>query len=272
MLANLFLLSALLTFGTLTSENVILPQNAVVLNEETTLKTYTSVEGNYTLTIDETNLTFTLTGENESYKGKYIVNALGEYELYINETEFLYKVKVNDELMTFEIFKEITEEEAKEEVIQVVKDFLGQYFNSDLVGQIINWAIDAGLLTVIAGIYFRYRKYKAKSSEEIAKEVEKQIKDTLGNEFSKLSNEQIQNILNKIDKFDESLNIFEQALILAQDKTSEGKKALIEIISARTNNNKTKQIAKTTEHKIINEQKQEEKVKKEVEKEYTPID
>lgn len=249
-------------------------QNANVYSETEviTTKTYTCVEENYTLTISEADKTFTLVGENEEYKGTYKVNALGEYELYINEDEFLYKVKVDDTTMTFEIFKEITEEEAKEEVIQVVKDFLGQYFNSDLVGQIINWAIDAGLLTVIAGIYFKYRKYKAKSSEEIAKEVEKQIKDTLGNEFNKLSNEQIQNILTKIDKFDESLNVFEQALILAQDKTSEGKKALIEIITARSQNHDTLETGKKVEDKIINEQKQEEKVKEEVKKEYTPID
>lgn len=249
-------------------------QNANVYSEGEviTTKTYTCVEENYTLTISEADKTFTLVGENEEYKGTYKVNALGEYELYINEDEFLYKVKVDDTTMTFEIFKEITEEEAKEEVIQVVKDFLGQYFNSDLVGQIINWAIDAGLLTVIAGIYFKYRKYKAKSSEEIAKEVEKQIKDTLGNEFNKLSNEQIQNILTKIDKFDESLNVFEQALILAQDKTSEGKKALIEIITARSQNQDTLATGKKIEDKIINEQKQEEKVKEEVKKEYTPID
>ena len=128
------------------------------------------------------------------------------------------------------------------------------------------------MIQVIAGIYFKYRKYKAKSSEEIAKEVEKQIKDTLGNEFNKLSNEQIQNILTKIDKFDESLNVFEQALILAQDKTSEGKKALIEIITARSQNQDTLETGKKIEDKIINEQKQEEKVKEEVKKEYTPID
>lgn len=252
----------------------IAPQNANVYSEGEviTTKTYTCVEENYTLTINEEDKTFTLIGENEEYKGTYKVNALGEYELYINEDEFLYKVKVDDTTMTFEIFKEITEEEAKEEVIQVVKEFLGQYFNSDLVGQIINWAIDAGLLTVIAGIYFKYRKYKAKSSDEIAKEVEKQIKETLGNEFNKLSNEQIQNILTKIDKFDDSLNVFEQALILAQDKTSEGKKALIEIITARSQNKDTLETGKKVENKIINEQKKEEKVKEEVKKEYTPID
>lgn len=267
MLGQILLASALF-FAPITQ------QNANVYSEEEviTTKTYTCVEENYTLTINEEDKTFTLIGENEEYKGTYKVNALGEYELYINEDEFLYKVKVDDTTMTFEIFKEITEEEAKEEVIQVVKEFLGQYFNSDLVGQIINWAIDAGLLTVIAGIYFKYRKYKAKSSDEIAKEVEKQIKDTLGNEFNKLSNEQIQNILTKIDKFDDSLNVFEQALILAQDKTSEGKKALIEIITARSQNKDTLETGKKVENKIINEQKQEEKVKEEVKKEYTPID
>ena len=79
-------------------------------------------------------------------------------------------------------------------------------------------------------------------------------------------------ILTKIDKFDESLNVFEQALILAQDKTSEGKKALIEIITARSQNQDTLETGKKVEDKIVNEQKQEEKVKEEVKKEYTPID
>ena len=94
----------------------IAPQNAIVYSEGEviTTKTYTCVEGNYTLTINEEDKTFTLVGENEEYKGTYKVNALGEYELYINKDEFLYKVKVDDTTMTFEIFKEITEEKAKE--------------------------------------------------------------------------------------------------------------------------------------------------------------
>ena len=111
MLGQILLASALF-FTPITQQNA----NVYSEGEVITTKTYTCVEENYTLTINEEDKTFTLVGENEEYKGTYKVNALGEYELYINEDEFLYKVKVDDTTMTFEIFKEITEEEAKEEV------------------------------------------------------------------------------------------------------------------------------------------------------------
>lgn len=233
--------------------------------------TYTSVDG-YTLIINEEDKTFTLESENESYKGTYVINALGEYELYINGDEFLYRVEVNNEDNTFILYKEISEEDATNEVIETITNWLENYLNTDLIGQIINWAIDVGLISIIAGIYFKYRKYKAKSSEEIAKEVENKIKETLGNEFSKLSKEQIDTILSKIDNFDDALKVFEQALVLAQDKTSEGKKALLEIITKNTKSEETKKVAEKVEEKVIEEQKKTEAVKEKVKSDYTPID
>lgn len=271
MLENL-LLSSLLIFSPLKTSSTPLVPLAQEGEVVATTKTYTSVDSLYTLEINETDLTFTLVRENESYKGTYKVNALGEYELYINETEFLYKVKVDDTTMTFEIFKEISEEEAYNDVIEVINAWLEQYLTTDFIGQIINWAIDAGLITLVAGIYFKYRKYKAKSSEEIAKEVQNKITEILGSEFNKLSQEQINTILNRIDKFDDALKVFEQALVLAQDKTSEGKKALIEIITKNTKSEETKEVASKVETKIIEEQKQVENAKQEIQKDFTPID
>lgn len=232
--------------------------------------TYSSADG-YTLIINEEDKTFTLESENESYKGTYTINELGEYELYVNN-EFRYRVEVNNEDNTFTIFKEISEEDAEKEVIDTITAWLDNYLNTDLIGQIINWAIDVGLISIIAGIYFKYRKYKAKSSEEIASEVENKIKEVLGNEFSKLSKEQIDTILSKIDNFDDALKVFEQALVLAQDKTSEGKKALLEIITKNTKSEETKKVAEKVEEKVIEEQKKTEEIKNKVKNNYTPID
>ena len=131
----------------------IAQQNANVYSEEEviTTKTYTCVKGNYTLTINDEDKTFTLVGENEEYKGTYKVNALGEYELYINKDEFLYKVKVDDTTMTFEIFKEITEEEAKKlekkfrENSFTLDDYLVQFEQINKMGNI------ADILAMIPG-------------------------------------------------------------------------------------------------------------------------
>lgn len=177
------------------------------------------------------------------------------------------------EATTSETTDDITFEESEQDVIETLKEWLSQAFDSNLVGFIINWAIDAGLITVIAGIYFKYRKYKAKSSQEIANEVKEVVKEVLASCFKDLSKEQQKEIVEKIEKFEGDLDKLKKALILAQDRTAEGKIALLNLIN-ETSENKSdiKEVSKKVETQIQKEVEKEKKVNEKVKDDYQPVD
>lgn len=168
--------------------------------------------------------------------------------------------------------EDITYDESEKEVIETLKEWLLQFFDSNLVGFIINWAIDAGLITIIAGIYFKYRKYKAKSSQEIASEVKEQINEILNASFKDLSKEQQEKIVNVINKLNSEIETLKKALVLAQDKTAEGKIALLNLINETTKEVEVIKEVEKVKEKVIEENNKEKEVNEKVKEKYKPVD
>lgn len=167
---------------------------------------------------------------------------------------------------------DITYEESEQEVIDTLKEWLLQFFDSNLVGFVINWAIDAGLITIIAGIYFKYRKYKAKSSQEIASEVKQQINEVLNASFKDLSKEQQEKIINVVNKLNSEIETLKKALVLAQDKTAEGKIALLNLINETTKEVEVIKEVEKVKEKVIEENNKEKEVNEKVKEKYKPVD
>ena len=153
-----------------------------------------------------------------------------------------------------------------------IREFFEQYLSADMVANIINWAIDSGLLIALFGVYLKYRKYKSLSSEEIAKKVDDRIKQELKESFEKLSVEQLQQLIDKVNSYEDVLNTLEKALILSQDKTAEGKKALLDLISEKTNSSEVKKEASSVKDKVVEEQKTIDEIQEKVKDNYIPID
>ena len=167
-----------------------------------------------------------------------------------------------------------TEDEplTEEGFTEKIREFFEQYLSADMVANIINWAIDSGLLIALFGVYLKYRKYKSLSSEEIAKKVDDRIKQELKESFEKLSEEQLQGLINKVNSYEDVLNTLEKALILSQDKTAEGKKALLDLISEKTNSSEVKKEASNVKDKVVEEQKTIDEIQEKVKDNYIPID
>ena len=167
-----------------------------------------------------------------------------------------------------------TEDEplTEEGFTEKIREFFEQYLSADMVANIINWAIDSGLLIALFGVYLKYRKYKSLSSEEIAKKVDDRIKQELKESFEKLSEEQLQQLINKVNSYGDVLNTLEKALILSQDKTAEGKKALLDLISEKTNSSEVKKEASNVKEKVVEEQKTIDEIQEKVKDNYIPID
>lgn len=167
---------------------------------------------------------------------------------------------------------DIAYEESEQEVIETLKEWLLQFFDSNLVGFVINWAIDAGLITIIACIYFKYRKYKAKSSQEIASEVKEQINEILNASFKDLSKEQQEKIVNVITKLNSEIETLKKALVLAQDKTAEGKIALLNLINETTKEVEVIKEVEKVKEKVIEENNKEKEINEKVKEKYKPVD
>ena len=169
-------------------------------------------------------------------------------------------------------FVDYSMSQAVEDTKNAISEWASKYLNGTMVANVINWAIQSGLLVAVASIYFKYRKYKAMSSNDIAKECEKKINECLNASFKEMSVEQLKEIVDKVGSLEETINTLEKALVLAQDKTSEGKKALLDLITEKTNDKEVVETANEVKEKVVEEQKKNEEIKESVKEDYIPID
>ena len=165
-----------------------------------------------------------------------------------------------------------TQEEVEETITQKIKEYAEKYLNAEMVANVINWAINSGLIVALATIYLRYRKYKSMSSKEICEEVKKEVLIALGDEFKKLSEEQQAGILKAIDELCKEMENMKKALVISNDKTYEGKLAMLKLMEETTKESETKEQIKKVETQVKEEQKKDEQVKETVKKDYVPID
>ena len=200
---------------------------------------------------------------------------LGTVLIVNNQTYALptYAETTGSETTESEVIEsEVIESELTEEgFIDQTKAFLSQYLDEQLVMSIINWAIDAGLLSILFGVYLKYRKYKSMSSNEIANEVKSVVDNAVKESVDKLTTEQLTGIYKGLENLEKGLDITNKALVLAQDKTAEGKIALLDLISERTKDESVKEAASEVKTKIEQEEKIKEEVSKEVKEDYTSI-
>ena len=168
--------------------------------------------------------------------------------------------------------KTLTQEEIEKTITEKIKSYAEKYLNAEMVANVINWAINSGLIVALATIYLKYRKYKSMSSKEICEEVKKEVLIALGDEFKKLSEEQQAGILKAIDELCKEMENMKKALVISNDKTYEGKLAMLKLMEETTKETETKEQIKKVETQVKEEQKKDEQVKETVKKDYVPID
>ena len=169
--------------------------------------------------------------------------------------------------------EEIVEEEMTEEQFtEKMKEFLSQYLNENIVAEIITWAYNTGLLTVLMTLYIKSRKYKGKSAQEIQELVKQDIPSLVKECFNKMSVEHLQAIYNRMGELEHGMQIMMKALVLAQDKTAEGRIALLNLITEKTNNTEVTKVAEMVKQEIIEETKAEKLIIEKISGDYNPVD
>lgn len=264
-------------------------EDTPVVEEETTTATKFTAEtlvGN----------TFTLTVEDGSYDKLKIENATnytlevylvvleedatttkGEYKFDENlQVVSLYNTDKSDIVAEYKVFADYTMEEYTKGLVNTmtekIKAFASEYLTEQRVYTIISLVLNSGLLTAIAGVYFKYRKYKATSADAFADAVNKKVDAELQKSFEKQSKEQLEQLTKKLDSVEKALATTQKVVILAQDKTAEGKKAALDLLMEKTDDEEVKKQAEEVKEKVIEEQKVVEEVQAKVKTDYTPID
>lgn len=199
----------------------IVDETTCVMSDGTTETNlnYTIVDGILTLTNPET-----------SESVSFVVNA--DNTLTPNVTE---EIPETDTDITIEA--EVDEEKLTEQVTQIISDFLGDYLQESFVAQIISWLIDVGAMGAVVAIFLKYRKYKHTTIEDITKLAGQTIKEQLGSSFKDMDGNTaklIGEMFVAIGTLSAKMDNLIQAFALSQDKSAEGKIAMLQIVQGTT--------------------------------------
>ena len=170
----------------------------------------------------------------------------------------------------------LTEEKAREIVVKAIQDFLGQYMENSMLAKVITWLIDAGVLSALVIIYIRYRKVKNKTIEDVVNVSKEQLSSAAQSTFSDVSNEinpQIIELRIKVMEMQAKVNYMLQAFALSQDRSAQGKIAMLQLISKASDaDENTKDILEEIKQEILEESKAVADVEDKVEGDYKPTD
>lgn len=165
-----------------------------------------------------------------------------------------------------------TEPVEEEQFTEEVKNWLSQHMDAQMVANIINWCSQLGLMGALFGVYMKYKKHKTTTLEDVVKafktEVEKYIKEC----FDNLSKEQINKLISASHSVEGKMNEVMKAFVLAQDKTVEGKVAMLDLIAKNTTDVEVVQIVSKEKEEIVKKQEITEKIKEVVSGEYIPVE
>lgn len=190
--------------------------------------------------------------------------------VYAGEIENTSEI-VSSEITTTTSSSELTQEEVEKTIKEKIENWASEYVSWDYVSSIINWSIDTGLLSVIALLVVKTRKYKSMTGEEIVNLLKSQLIETLTTNFKEMSEEQLKQLVLNMDKLSSDIEVMKKALVLAQDKTAEGKIALLNLIDGTTENKETKEAIDEQKEKIEKEEAKIEEVKSAVDGDYKEI-
>ena len=138
-----------------------------------------------------------------------------------------------------------------------VEEYLSQYLEESWVVKIVTWLVDAGVLSALFVIYLKYSKYKHTTIEQLFNKFKEEAGKWLENAKDDLEDSKLQEVKNALNDIIITNENIMKALVLMQDKSSEGKLALIDFLGSKT---KEEKVLKEVKHTIEEEQNEKEKI------------
>ena len=138
-----------------------------------------------------------------------------------------------------------------------VEEYLSQYLEESWVVKIVTWLVDAGVLSALFVIYLKYSKYKHTTIEQLFNKFKEEAGKWLENAKDDLEDSKLQEVKNALNDIIITNENIMKALVLMQDKSSDGKLALIDFLGSKT---KEEKVLKEVKHTIEEEQNEKEKI------------
>lgn len=169
--------------------------------------------------------------------------------------------------------EEITEQDEKEikdYVIDVADKYLGKYVDKQTLTLIINLSLTALSYIGVFVINLVYNKYKKGNTNEIIESFKKvdgeHIKAQLKNAYEK-----IDTLEKLVIELKESQETMMKVFVLSQDKSVEGKVAMLDYIGKHTQNNEVQEKAQEISGELEKEVEVKQEVNEKVKDEYQEI-
>lgn len=176
------------------------------------------------------------------------------------------------ETVETEIVEETEETElTKEALIQKLKDKIDQNIEDGKIKDIIYLVLFSGFGTGLIGVYVKYRKYKHNTLEDVVKTVHNELAEFCTEQFNNLSVEKIAPVIEKVNELNKGIETITKVLVLMQDKTPEGRIALLEYLGVKTENADIKASVVEIEKNIEEQNKTAQEVNSKVKEEYNEI-
>lgn len=194
----------------------------------------------------------------------------------ITEVETVETTEVDDTTEVEPTDQEINDEveKIKEDAENKLKAWMDEKFNNanltSWVLTIFNALTSTAFLTALLGVVVKYSKYKGKNTDVIIDEVKAQVGEYLKERFDNLSEVEIKKLIQALDDLKESNEVMMKVLVLAQDKTSQGKVALLDYLGSKTESKEVKEQAEQVKGKLENEEKEKQEAVEKI-KEYKEI-
>ncbi len=186
----------------------------------------------------------------------------------VETSETIETSEISESSETAEPVVETSEDESEKiskfeftQFVEKVKQILSENFSVDLLLKIIAIAVDVSLVIALLVVVSKNRKLSVQNQIAFRKDVLAQDEKTR------------KEIKEEIEKIENEYNTIIKAIVLSQDKTADGKVALLDLVAnAKATKKEVIEKAIEVKEKVVEDKKQKEKVIEKVKEDYIPID
>lgn len=263
-----------------------IPCGVAFAEETNAVYTYSDEEGTVTIEIlNETECNLTLiTSEKTtskvllySIKDDILTITNPEIDLTIQfkicEGNILEEFKKVDKEVDVEV-EVIDDDTLKAKVSEVATQVFGKYLDEDKISMIVTLACYVIEIIMMICIWIKYRKFKHTSFDDFNKILETNMAKSLKDNFGDLGTDIgsiVANLAQEMKKIEEQQNALLQAFALSQDKSAEGKLAMLQLIQGKTEDEVFEEQIEEIKQEIIETEAAVEEKKEPIQGEYKEI-
>lgn len=259
-----------------------IPCGVAFAEETNAIYTYSSAEGAVVIeTLNGYECNVTLTDAEGTTTKKLLYKIEGNVFTLINpELDECIKMSIGEGNVLSEyvepesVPEDYDEDNIKEEVSKIANKVFGKYLDEDKIAMIVTLVCYVIEIIMMLFIWIKYRKFKHTSFDDFSKilnvNMAKSLKDNFGDLGTDIGSI-VANLAQEMKKIEEQQNALLQAFALSQDKSAEGKLAMLRLIQGKTEDEVFEEQIEEIKQEIIETEAAVEEKKEPIQGEYKEI-